>query len=124
MRDLEQMKIARMQIAECPLPLPHTLRLGPVEIQTRDYIAVRIWTDAGVFGEAIGYPRGTPLFETMQSMARKIIGGNATLRRQLTFNLEQTNNPARPPLTPRVRLVEITLWGITPKKTPPPPSQL
>jgi L-alanine-DL-glutamate epimerase-like enolase superfamily enzyme len=124
MRDLEQMKISRIQIAECPLPLPHTLRLGPVEIQTRDYIAVRIWTDAGVFGEAIGYPRGTPLFETMQSMARKIIGGNATLRRQLTFNLEQANVPGRAALTRGLSLVDIALWDITAKKAGQPLYQL
>src|SRR5260370_1953167 len=101
MRDLEQMKISRIQIAECPLPLPHTLRLGPVEIQTRDYIAVRIWTDAGVFGEAIGYPRGTPLFETMQSMARKIIGGDTPPPSAPPFHFCTTQHPGGAPPTRR-----------------------
>src|SRR5260370_40629587 len=107
------MKISRIQIAECRLALPHNLRLGPVEIQTRDYIAVRIWTDAGVFGEAIGYPRGTPLFETMQSMARKIIGGDAPPRGRMTFNLEQRDVPAGARATPRRSAVALAASGST-----------
>src|SRR5437016_1709460 len=57
------MQITKVRIAECSIPLPRILRLGPVEIRTRDYVVISIETEDGVCGEAIGYPRGTPLFE-------------------------------------------------------------
>ena len=78
-----RMPIARVRIAECPMPLPYVLRLGPVEIRTRDYIAVRIETESGLAGEALGYPRGTPLFETVSQMARRVLGGDAAMRREV-----------------------------------------
>ena len=118
------MQISRVQIAECPLPLPHVLRLGPIEIATRDYIALRIETDAGVFGEAIGYPRGTPLFETLQSMARRIVGQDARLRRKITTGLEQSNVPGRAALTRGLSLVDIALWDIAAKVAAQPLFQL
>ena len=48
------MKIVSVRIAECRLPLPHTLKLGTTEIRTRDYLGLRITTDTGTFGEALG----------------------------------------------------------------------
>ncbi len=89
------MQISKVQIAECGISLPYVLRLGPVEIRTRDYVLLRIESDEGVFGEAIGYPRGTPLFETLSSMARRILGKDARMRRQVMFSLEYSNVPAR-----------------------------
>jgi L-alanine-DL-glutamate epimerase-like enolase superfamily enzyme len=114
------MKISRIQIAECPLPLPHVLRLGPIEISTRDYIAIRIETTAGTFGEAIGYPRGTPLFETLQSMAGRIVGKDASLRGAIMRGLEQSNVPGRAGLTRALSLLDIALWDIAAKNVSQP----
>src|SRR5882724_4919204 len=108
-------KISRVRIAECPMPLPYVLRLGPVEIRTRDYIAVRIETRSGLFGEALGYPRGTPLFETVSQMARRIMGGDASMRRELIVKLEQSNVPGRAALTRGLSLLDIGLWDIASK---------
>ncbi len=91
--------ITKIQIAECPIPLPQVLRLGPVEIRTRDYVVIRIETKSGIFGEAIGYPRGTPLLETLGGMARRILGTDVQMRRRIMFDLEQSNIPARAALT-------------------------
>ncbi len=55
------MEIIEVKIAECCIALPRVLRLGAVEIRTRDYVVICIETADGVCGEAIGYPRGTPL---------------------------------------------------------------
>jgi L-alanine-DL-glutamate epimerase-like enolase superfamily enzyme len=88
------------------------LRLGPVEIRTRDYVVLRVETQEGVFGEAIGYPRGTPLFETLSNMARRILGADAGMRRRVMFNLEQANVPARAALTRGLSLLDIALWDI------------
>ena len=110
------MRISKIQIAECRIPLPYILRLGPVEIRTRDYVLIRMETDAGVFGEAIGYPRGTPLFETLSGMARRILGADVRMRRQTIFALEQSNVPARAGLTRALSLLDIALWDIACKR--------
>jgi L-alanine-DL-glutamate epimerase-like enolase superfamily enzyme len=110
------LQITKVQIAECGIPLPYILRLGPVEIRTRDYVLLRIETDAGVFGEAVGYPRGTPLFDTLSGMARRILGKDVRMRRQVMFNIEYSNVPARAGLTRALSLLDIALWDIATKR--------
>ena len=114
------MQISKVQIAECGVSLPYVLRLGPVEIRTRDYVLLRIESDEGVFGEAIGYPRGTPLFETLSSMARRILGKDARMRRQVMFSLEYSNVPARAALTRGLSLIDVALWDIACKRAAQP----
>src|ERR1700740_515431 len=110
------LQITKVQIAECGIALPYILRLGPVEIRTRDYVLLRIETDAGVFGEAVGYPRGTPLFDTLSGMARRVLGKDVRMRRQVMFNLEYSNVPARAGLTRALSLLDIALWDIATKR--------
>ena len=110
------MQISKIAIAECCVSLPKILRLGPVEISTRDYVVVRIETEDGVRGEAIGYPRGTPLLETLSNMAHRILDDNSDMRRRLMVNLEQTNVPARAALTRGLSLIDIALWDIACKR--------
>ena len=110
------MQIVKVRIAECSIPLPRILRLGPVEIRTRDYVVIGIETEDGICGEAIGYPRGTPLFETASAMARKVLGKNAAMRRELTLDLELANVPARAALTRGLSLIDIALWDIACKR--------
>jgi len=110
------MQVVKVKIAECCIPLPRVLRLGPVEIRTRDYVVMRVETEDGVCGEAIGYPRGTPLFETASTMARKVLGKNADMRRELMVGLELANVPARAGLTRGLSLMDIALWDITCKR--------
>src|SRR3984957_17937919 len=113
-------QISRIQIAECSIPLPYVLRLGPVEIRNRDYVLMRVECADGVFGEAIGYPRGTPLFETLSGMGRRILGADSSMRRQVVFNLEQSNVPARAALTRGLSLIDIALWDIASKRAAEP----
>jgi L-alanine-DL-glutamate epimerase-like enolase superfamily enzyme len=113
-------QISRIQIAECSIPLPYILRLGPVEIRNRDYVLLRVVCEDGVFGEAIGYPRGTPLFETLSSMGRRILGADSNMRRQVLFNLEQSNVPARAALTRGLSLIDVALWDIASKRAAQP----
>src|ERR1700733_6895727 len=102
-------QISRIQIAECSIALPYVLRLGPVEIRNRDYVLLRVESADGVFGEAIGYPRGTPLFETLSGMGRQVL-----------FNLEYSNVPARAALTRGLSLMDIALWDIASKRAAQP----
>jgi L-alanine-DL-glutamate epimerase-like enolase superfamily enzyme len=109
-------EISKIKIAECCVPLPKILRLGPVEISSRDYVVIRVETNESVHGEAIGYPRGTPLFETVGNMARRLMGKEPQMRRQLMVNLEQSNIPGRGALTRGLSLMDIALWDIACKQ--------
>jgi L-alanine-DL-glutamate epimerase-like enolase superfamily enzyme len=113
-------RIAKIKIAECCIPLPRVLKLGPIEIRTRDYVVMALETEDGVCGEAIGYPRGTPLFETLSNMAQKVINKDADARRQVTFGLEQANAPGRANLTRALSLMDIALWDIACKRAKQP----
>src|SRR3569833_992446 len=106
------MVITQVRVAECPIPLPKVLRLGPIEIRTRDYVAVRIETNSGLFGEAVGYPRGTPLFETTCRIANRILGQDASMRREIMVRLDRSNVPARSTLTRGLSLLDIALWDL------------
>jgi L-alanine-DL-glutamate epimerase-like enolase superfamily enzyme len=66
--------VAKVLLAECRLPLPRPIRLGSVAITTRDYVAMRLVAADGRHGDAIGYPRGTPLREIAAGMANEVIG--------------------------------------------------
>lgn len=114
------LNISKILIAECSIPLPRVLRLGAVEIRTRDYVVIRIETEGGPAGEAIGYPRGTPLFDTLNNMGRRILGKDAQMRRRLMFDLEQSNIPARAALTRGLSLIDIALWDIACKSAAQP----
>ena len=111
------MKITRVLIAECRIPLPHILRLGPTEITTRDFVVLRIETDSGIFGEAIGYTRGTPLFDSLEMVARRVIGLDPLMRRALIARLENANVPGRAAFPRSYSLVDIACWDILAKKT-------
>lgn len=110
------MRISKVRIAECSLPLPYILRLGSTEIRSRDYVVMQVETESGLYGEAIGYPRGTPLFETASSMARQMLGKDATMRRELMVTLEGRNIPGRAALTRGLSLYDIALWDIACKQ--------
>jgi L-alanine-DL-glutamate epimerase-like enolase superfamily enzyme len=110
------MKITKVLIAECRIPLPQTLRLGPTEITTRDFVVLRIETDSGSFGEAIGYTRGTPLFDSMEMVARRIVGLDPLRRSALTARLENANVPGRAAFPRSYSLVDIACWDILAKK--------
>lgn len=109
------MKITRILLAEVKLPLPRTLRLGAVAIDSRDYVVVRIETDAGVFGDAVGYPRGTPLVEALSKVARGLIGGDALLRRESLHAFEQANATSRPVYARALSLLDVALWDVCAK---------
>jgi L-alanine-DL-glutamate epimerase-like enolase superfamily enzyme len=110
------MKITKALFAECRIPLPYTLRLGPTQIATRDFVVLRIETDTGSFGEAIGYTRGTPLFDSMEMVARRIMGFDPLMRSALAGHLANANVPGRAAFPRAYSLVDIACWDILAKK--------
>jgi L-alanine-DL-glutamate epimerase-like enolase superfamily enzyme len=106
------MKITRILLAECRVPLPHVLKLGTTQIHTRDYVTVRVETDAGISGDGIGYCRGTPLFDSLEMISRRVIGRDPLMRRELIASLENSNVPARAAFTRAVSMLDIACWDI------------
>jgi L-alanine-DL-glutamate epimerase-like enolase superfamily enzyme len=110
------MKISTVRLAQHSVPLPEVLRLGTTAITTRDYVTLRVETESGRFGEALGYPRGTPLFDTASLMATQVLGKDASMRRQVMMELEHRNIPGRAALTRSLSLFDIALWDIACKE--------
>lgn len=75
------MQISRIQIAQCAIPLPRPIKLGPTLITTRDFVAVRAHCSDGSFGDAIGYPRGSALFDEARVVAEFYLGSDPFMRR-------------------------------------------
>jgi L-alanine-DL-glutamate epimerase-like enolase superfamily enzyme len=109
------MKISQIQIAECRIPLPRVLTLGTTQIRTRDYVAVRVETDSGIAGEALGYTRGTPLFECLEILGRRVLGRDPLMRAQLIASVENSNVPGRASFPRAVSLLDIACWDILAK---------
>lgn len=109
------MKITRILLAEVKVPLPKILRLGAVEIKTRDFVTVRIETDGHVHGDAMGYPRGTPLLEALSKVASGLIGRDPLLRREGLHAFEQANATSRPVYSRAMSLLDVALWDLCAK---------
>ena len=106
------MKISRIEAALVRVPLPLELRLGPVRIATRDYVALRVHTDAGLCGHALGYPRGTPLLETVARVASTLPGRDPLMRREALLAFEQAHVTSLAAYSRALSLVDIALWDI------------
>ena len=109
------MKIKRIHAAECKLPLPKPIRLGPVEIWTRDFVVVRLETECGRFGDALSYPRGSTLIEAVKRMAPHILGTNVHERRQSVDGFLQNFVNGRPSYVKAASLFDIALWDLAAK---------
>ena len=53
--------IVSIDVATCRLALPVPLRLGPVEIASREYATVRVTTESGLVGSAYCLTREAPV---------------------------------------------------------------
>jgi L-alanine-DL-glutamate epimerase-like enolase superfamily enzyme len=109
------MQISRIQIAECRIPLPKVLTLGTTQIRTRDFVALRIETDSGVAGEALGYTRGTPVYGALELVAHRALGRDPLMRGELTSGLQNSNVPGRASFPRAISLLDIACWDILAK---------
>lgn len=106
------MRITRILAAECRLALPRPLRLGPIEMTTRDYVALRIETEGGIGGDALGYPRGSALLETLGRLAPRLLGRDALMRREAVTGLDRQLVTGRLALLRALSLLDVALWDI------------
>ncbi|ANZ28556.1 hypothetical protein A4U64_27145 (plasmid) [Rhodococcus sp. WB1] len=95
----------------CPLPMPQTLVLGAISYTTRDYVVLRLTSDDGFTGYAVGYTRGTPLLEALQTICRHLTGlpGHPTV---VSRALHKQLAPGWGSFARAASLVDIALWDI------------
>jgi L-alanine-DL-glutamate epimerase-like enolase superfamily enzyme len=106
--------------AECKIPLPRPIKLGPVEIKTRDFVVLRLKAEDESFGDAIGYPRGTALFESLRLLSRRIIGWEVSERRAFSEHTLSSLVNGRPTFIRATSLIDIALWDIAAKSADQP----
>ncbi|MBD9529053.1 mandelate racemase/muconate lactonizing enzyme family protein [Paracoccus sp. PAR01] len=111
----DDLKIEKIEIAACALSLDKPIRLGTVEVRARDYICLRIHTNAGIIGNAIGYRSGSMLAESLNMLAPRLLGQNPLMRRAIGHALDSAFIPSRAAYLRAVSLIDIALWDITAK---------
>lgn len=109
------MRIVKIEAAECRLPLPKPILLGAVTIKTRDFIALRLTTDNGFIGDAIGYPRATPLLESVRRLGSYFLGQSPHARRGLVEHLSASLVNGRPQFVRAMSLFDIALHDLAAK---------
>ena len=96
----------------CPLPLARPVRLGAMLYTTRDYVVVRVRTDGGAVGRAIGYSRGTPLLEALRTLATALDRGLGIDPRAVQGDLRARFMPGWASFVRAASLLDIALWDI------------
>jgi L-alanine-DL-glutamate epimerase-like enolase superfamily enzyme len=112
---VQRVKTLKIQAAECRLPLPRPIRLGPVSITTRDVVVLRITTDSGLEGDALGYTRGTPLLETIRHLGHHFIGVNPLERVSVINDFRRSLVNGAPGLVRAISLFDIALTDLAAK---------
>jgi L-alanine-DL-glutamate epimerase-like enolase superfamily enzyme len=106
------MKITAVDLAICPLALKHPIQIGSVQMKTRDYIALRISTDSGTVGFALGYRSGTALLDIAAAIAPRLLGRDPLMSREFVNDCENAMIQARATAVRALSLFEIALWDI------------
>ena len=109
------MKITGLDILNCPIELPQAIRFGEIEIRARDYVVLRIRTDAGIEGFSVSYARGSPLLEAIEILGAKILHQDASLHREIVQSLQQNYIPAQASFIRAISAIDIALWDIASK---------
>ena len=109
------MRVVGVDVAVCPMGMPHPVVLGQVVIRTRDFVVLRLRTDGEVVGYAIGYPRGTPLFDALVALGPQLIGKDPLMRREVLTFLERSNIPGRIALVRAFSAIDVALWDLASK---------
>ncbi len=109
------MIVTGIDILLCPIALPQAICFGEVEIRARDYVVVRIRTDAGVQGYGVSYARGTPLLEAVAILSRKVINQDPLSLSNIIHSLQQHYIPGQASFVRAISAIDIALWDIKAK---------
>lgn len=109
------LRIVGVDAAGCTFPLRDPLRFGPASYAVRDYVLLRIRTDAGVAGHALTLARGTPLLEALRPVAERVVGADPLTALTLVRGLRRANAPGHPSLVRAHSLMDLGLWDLVSK---------
>jgi L-alanine-DL-glutamate epimerase-like enolase superfamily enzyme len=109
------MRTVSIWAAECRIPLPRPISLGPVKIVTRDFVALRILADNELQGDALGYTRGTALLQTLQLIGRGFLGISPHQRKSMVESFLRSSVNGRPTFIRAISLLEIALADLAAK---------
>lgn len=109
------MKVLSIQAAECKLPLPRSIVLGPVAIKTRDFVALRMISDSGMVGEALGYTRGTALLQTLRHIGETFLGVSPHHRKSAVDKFLRAHVNGRSTFIRAISLIDIALYDLAAK---------
>jgi L-alanine-DL-glutamate epimerase-like enolase superfamily enzyme len=108
-------KIVKIEIAECRLPISRPIKLGPVSIRTRDFVVLRLTTDNGIKGDALGYTRGTPLLRTAEHIGEFFLGANPLEREGTIHDFRRSMMNGGAAFVRAISLFDIALTDATAK---------
>jgi len=109
------LQISKVMLAQCRMPLPRPVRLGAVAITTRDYVVMRVVAANGIYGDAIGYPRGTPLQQIAAGMAGEALSTRLGQRRETVAGMLARRVNARSSFIRAASLFDIALTDLEAK---------
>lgn len=106
------LRIVGVDAARVTYPLAHPLRFGPALYHEREYVALRLRTDAGVVGDALAMTRGTPLLEALRPVAERLVGLDPLSARELVRGLRRSNVPGHTALSRAQSIADLALWDL------------
>lgn len=104
--------IVGVDVAVCALPMPRPVRLGATVYREREYVALRIRTNDGLVGNALGHSRNVPIAAALERLAPALIGRDALRRAEIVGSLRAVNVNGRAALVRALSLVDIALWDV------------
>lgn len=102
--------ITHIEVRALRIPLANPVKLGPMTIAQRDYVALRLKLSDGSEGFAYGYDRGLPLFELVARAAQAYLGQPASDRNRLRNRALGPTPAPRAAMTRGMSLCDIALW--------------
>lgn len=112
------MRITEVRAYTCDVPLAQPIRLGALRYDSRDYLVVRIETDAGITGVGYGMARYAPVARVVErNLAPLITGQDALLTEHLWERMYYPNLPLGQQgiLLRALSVVDIALWDLKAK---------
>jgi L-alanine-DL-glutamate epimerase-like enolase superfamily enzyme len=103
-------RVVALDIVRCALPLERPVRIGRTTYRDREYVCLRLRTEGGIEGHAIGYTRGLPLDSMVAQLADGVLGCRLTRRAAVIDGLWASHLNAASSLVRAVSLVDIALW--------------
>jgi len=107
--------ITRVEAWACSIPLSHPLSFGAFSISSREYVAIRVFTDGGLTADCLGLSRGAPIdVAVIDVLAPLLVGRDATAVAARLADLgAATRALDQEGVLGRARaLIEIALWDL------------